>query len=155
MYSKAIPLSFMIPLPITWILIGVILIVMEMASMGALAFVGEAAGFTAFVIALLSVFVPQVAIQVIVWILLSIFAIWYSRRFIPKDHPLLMEAQEGRTLTEIKSGKAGRVKFEGQSWRAICDDQNLEIPAGVEVIVMEKRGNTLVVVPKNWLSDRR
>ncbi len=122
--------------------------------MGALGLVGEAAGFTAFVIAVLSAFVPQVEIQVVVWVLLSVFAIWYLRRFIPKDHPLLLDSQEGKTLTAIKSGMAGRVRFEGQSWRAICDDQNLEIPAGVEVIVMEKRGNTLVVVPKNWLSDR-
>jgi len=144
----------MIPLPIVWLLIGVILVVIEMASMGALAFVVGAAGFTAFAIALLSMFVPQVEIQVVVWILLSVFTIWYSRRFMPKDQILLMEAQEGKTLTEVKSGKAGRVRFEGQSWRAICDDQNLEIPAGTEVIVMEKRGNTLVVVPKNWLGDR-
>jgi len=144
----------MMPLPIVWLLIGVILIVIEMASMGALAFVGEAAGFTAFVIALVSAFVPQVEIQVVAWVILSAFAIWYSRRFMPKDQLLLLEAQEGKTLTEIKSGKAGRVKFEGQSWRAICADSSLEIPAGTEVIVMEKRGNTLVVVPKNWLSDR-
>jgi Membrane protein implicated in regulation of membrane protease activity len=154
MYSKAIPLSFMIPLPIIWILIGVIFTVIEVASMGALAFVGQAAGFMAFVIALLSMFVPQVEIQVVVWILLSVFTIWYSRRFMPKDQILLMEAQEGKTLTEVKSGKAGRVRFEGQSWRAICDIQNLEIPAGAEVIIMEKRGNTLVIVPKSWLGDR-
>jgi len=144
----------MIPLPIIWMLIGVILVAIEMASMGSLAFVAEAAGFTAFAIALLSLFVPQVEIQVTVWVILSVLAIWYSRRFLPKDQLLFMEAEEGKTLTGIKSGQAGRVKFEGQSWRAICGDQNVEIPAGVEVIIIEKRGNTLVVVPKNWLSDR-
>jgi len=144
----------MIPLPVTWLLIGLIFLGIEMATMGALAYVGEAAGFTAFFIALVALFVPRVEIQVIIWVLLSALAIWYLRRFMPKGQPLLMDAQEGKTLTEIKSGEVGRVLYEGQSWRAICDDQTLEIPAGVEVVVMEKRGNTLVVVPKNWLSDR-
>ncbi len=145
----------MIPQPVVWIVIGTILIGLEAATMGALIYTAEAAGFAAFAIALLALVVPEVTVQVTAWLVLCVVAIWYSRRLIPKDQPLMLEAEEGRTLTEIKGGQAGRVWFEGQSWRAICDDQNLEIPEGVEVIVMEKRGNTLVVVPKNWLSDRR
>jgi membrane protein implicated in regulation of membrane protease activity len=140
-----------IPLPVIWLLVGTILVMIEFVTMGATAFIAEAAGFMAFIIALISVFVPQVSLQVGLWLILSALAVWYSRRLVPQHNLLLMEAQEGHTLTPISGGNAGRVKFEGQSWRAICQDPNISIEAGVEVIVLEKMGNTLVVVPKNWL----
>ncbi|MFN3926504.1 MAG: NfeD family protein [Pseudanabaenaceae cyanobacterium] len=143
----------MIPIPIVWLLIGVILILLEIETAGALALVGEAAGFMAIVIAGLAWLLPwlSVPIQTGIWIGLSIFAIWYSRRFIPRKEILNLDNQEGRTMTEIKAGEAGRVKYEGQSWRAIAADPQLTIPADVEVVIMERQGNTLVVMPKNWL----
>lgn len=142
----------MIPLPIIWVLIGTILVTIEFVSMGATGLIAEAAGFAAFAIALVSLILPQIPIQVGLWLLLSTMAVWYSRKFVPKNSLLLMDAQEALTTSRIPTGKAGRVKFEGQSWRAVCQDPNLSIEEGVEVIVMEKSGTTLIVVPKNWLN---
>jgi membrane protein implicated in regulation of membrane protease activity len=142
----------MVSLPVIWLLIGVILITIEFASMGATALISEVAGFTAFLIAGLALLIPEVHIQVIIWVAISLIAIWYSRRFIPKGQLSSLDAQEGRTLTPIPKGQAGRVRFEGQSWRAVSADPDLDIPANTEVTIMTQQGNTLVVMPKHWLN---
>lgn len=47
---------------------------------------------------------------------------------------------------EIAPGQLGRVKFQGVRWRACCD-RPFAIPAGIEVRVIGRRSNILVVEP--------
>jgi membrane protein implicated in regulation of membrane protease activity len=75
-----------------------------------------------------------------------------SRRLIPKGKARAIEdAKEATTLTEIPPGEAGRVIFEGNSWRARCEDYDTAIPPNKNVIVVGRKGTTLIVVPENLL----
>jgi membrane protein implicated in regulation of membrane protease activity len=57
----------------------------------------------------------------------------------------------GETLTEILPGQAGRVLYEGNSWRARCDDDKLSLAPGQKVYVVSREGTTLIVMPENIL----
>ena len=80
--------------------------------------------------------------------LLSFLMFWALKRFIPnKTAPALQEATEARTTTEIAPGQVGRVIYEGNSWQAKCSDENASVGPNQEVFVIERKGNTLIVMP--------
>ncbi|MEL7354902.1 MAG: NfeD family protein, partial [Cyanobacteria bacterium J06560_5] len=56
-------------------------------------------------------------------------------------------ATEARTTTEILPGKTGRVIYEGNSWQARCEDDQVAIAPDQEVFVVQRKGNTLIVIP--------
>jgi membrane protein implicated in regulation of membrane protease activity len=131
-----------------WLIAGVILCVMEFAL--PTAFIEFTMGVSAILIALLVLALPQIAfgVQVVVWMVLSVILTVLSRRFVPKGKSRLLEdAIEAQTLTEILPGEAGRVLYEGNSWQARCDDEEMAIAPNQKVYVVERRGNTLMVVP--------
>ena len=79
---------------------------------------------------------------------LSALTFWALKRFIPnRTAPALREATEARTITEIAPGKIGRVIYEGNSWQARCSDDNAAVEPDQEVFVIERKGNTLIVMP--------
>ena len=57
------------------------------------------------------------------------------------------DAIAGETLTAIEPGQTGRVLYEGNSWRAECEDQEITIAASQKVYVVGRKGNTLIVYP--------
>jgi len=68
----------------------------------------------------------QLAVQVFLWLVLSTAFVLLSRRLLPP--PTMTKIQDAivaETLTEIPAGKQGRVLYEGNSWRAECEDCDL------------------------------
>ncbi|MEM9149995.1 MAG: NfeD family protein [Cyanobacteria bacterium P01_F01_bin.3] len=131
-----------------WVIIGVVLCLMEL--MLPTAFIESAFGVSAFVIALIAFLVPSLStnLQILLWMVLSFLTFWALKRFIPnKTAPSLRQATEARTTTEILPGQAGRVIYEGNSWQARCEDHEVSIPSDQEVFVVERKGNTLIVIP--------
>ncbi len=131
---------------LVWVMIGVALCLMELVL--PTAFVESALGFSALLVALLTFVVPSVNYQIALWVLLSLLLFWALKRFIPnRTAPALREATEARTTTAIAPGQVGRVMYEGNSWQARCSDREASIGPDQEVFVVERKGNTLVVMP--------
>lgn len=134
-----------------WLLAGAVLCLMELAL--PTAFVAFMMGISAFVVAAMSLIFPQIALQVFFWLALSTAFVLLSRRFLPKGRQMtkLQDAIVAETLTEIPAGKEGRVLYEGNSWRARCEDHKLAISPSQKVYVVRREGTTLIVLPENLL----
>jgi membrane protein implicated in regulation of membrane protease activity len=118
------------------------------------AFVAFLMGISAIVVAFLSqAILGKLWLQVVVWLLLSTALVLLSRRFVtpPRRKSKIQDAIIAETLTEIPAGKTGRVLYEGNSWRALCDDEKLSIPPNQRVYVTRREGTTLIVMPENLL----
>lgn len=119
------------------------------------AFVAFMMGIGALAVGAIAYFFPFVSpnLQIFLWLIFSTTAVIGSRRFLtPKTATrTLSDAAEAETLTEIAPGKAGRVRYEGNSWRAKCADETIEIQAEQTVYVVRKEGTTLIVMPRHLL----
>ncbi|MEB3230120.1 MAG: NfeD family protein [Leptolyngbyaceae bacterium] len=132
---------------IFWLIVGITLCVMELFL--PTAFMEVVLGISAILVAFITLIVPSFGIQVAIWMVLSLLLLALVRRFLPKSSAFKMEeSREAQTLTSIPIGDAGRVLYEGGSWRARCGDETLAIAANEPVYVVARKGNTLVVVPK-------
>ena len=135
---------------ILWLLAGAILCFLEL--LVPTAFVEFMMGLSAFVVAGVSLLIPSVSLQVALWMIFSVASIFAFRRLLPhRTVTTIADAKEAETLTEILPGQPGRVLYEGNSWRAKCDDQESTIAAQEKVIVVRREGNTLFVLPENLL----
>ena len=134
-----------------WLIAGAALCLMEFFL--PTAFVALMLGVSALLVALLSLIVSQLWLQVVLWLGISTLLIFLSRRFLPTSRQAnkIPEATEGETLTEIPVGEAGRVLYEGSSWRARCEDQNRAIAPHQKVYVVGRQGTTLLVLPEELL----
>lgn len=135
-----------------WLLAGIVLCLMELLL--PTAFVQFMMGISAFAVALISYLgLSSLWLQVILWLLLSTVLVVFSRRFLqpPTGRSKISDAVIGETLTEILPGQAGRVLYEGNSWRARCDDDKLSLAPGQKVYVVSREGTTLIVMPENIL----
>jgi len=135
-----------------WLLIGTTFCLTEFFI--PTAFVLFAMGISAFVVAVLSpIILGKLWLQAIAWLCLSTTLTILSRRLAPKRHRQLKinDAVVGETLTEIPPGQPGRVLYEGNSWRARCDDDKLYISANQEVYIVRREGTTLIVMPNSSL----
>lgn len=131
---------------LVWVIVGVVLCLMELVL--PTAFIESALGVSAFVVALLTWVVPNPNLQIVLWMVISMLTFWALKRFIPnRTAPALKEATEARTTTVISPGQVGRVIYEGNSWQARCSDDQLSIEPNQEVFVVERKGNTLIVLP--------
>jgi membrane protein implicated in regulation of membrane protease activity len=89
---------------------------------------------------------------VVLWLLLSTTFVFLSRRFLPNSRASKsLDAKEAQTLTEIPAGQTGRVLYEGNSWRARCEDEAEALAPNQKVYVVRREGTTLIVVPQNLL----
>lgn len=139
----------MLSLTILWLIIGSILCLMEFVFPSA--FVEFMLGVGAFLVAAVSLVVPQFTLQVGLWLIFSAALIILSRRFFtPKRSILSLDDQEAKTLTEIPPGETGRVLYEGNSWQARCADELLKITPNEKVYVVRREGNTLIVLPRDF-----
>ena len=134
-----------------WLLAGAVLCLMELAL--PTAFVAFMMGVSAFVVALVSLIFPQLALQVFLWLALSTAFVLLSRRLLPPPRRMtkIQDAIVAETLTEIPAGKEGRVLYEGNSWRGRCEGHSLAIAPNQKVYVVRREGTTLIVVPENLL----
>ncbi|HIK05527.1 MAG TPA: NfeD family protein [Trichormus sp. M33_DOE_039] len=134
-----------------WLLAGAALCLTELFLPSA--FVAFMMGISALIVALLSQFGLALWMQVIAWLLLSTLLVVLSRRFLQprRRKSKIQDAVTAETLTEIPAGKTGRVLYEGNSWRALCDDEKLNIAVHQKVYVVRREGTTLIVMPDNLL----
>lgn len=134
-----------------WLLAGAALCLTELFLPSA--FVAFMMGISALIVALLSQFGLALWMQVIAWLLLSTLLVVLSRRFLQprRRKSKIQDAVTAETLTEIPAGKTGRVLYEGNSWRALCDDEKLNIAVHQQVYVVRREGTTLIVMPDNLL----
>ena len=134
-----------------WLLAGAVLCLMELFLPSA--FVAFMMGISAFVVAFLSLVVLGLWLQVVVWLLLCTVLGVLSRRFVrsPRRKSKIQDAIIAETLTEIPAGKTGRVLYEGNSWRARCDDDNESVAPHERVYVVRREGTTLIVMSENLL----
>lgn len=134
--------------PLFWLIIGVVLCFMELFL--PTAFVEATLGVSALAVSAAALVMPQFSLQVVLWMVLSVLATLGLKRFVPKSTPyILAESTEARTLTAIPAGKTGRVLYEGNSWQARCEDTEAIIGADEAVIVIGRRGNTLLIMPEH------
>jgi len=126
-----------------WLIAGVILCLMEV--MLPTAFVELALGIAALIVAGLALFIPQLGVQVAIWMVLSVVFSIAMRNLTPKRTARLLEdAREARTLTEILPGQTGRVLYEGNSWQAFSEADHAIAPNQM-VVVLGRRGTTLII----------
>ncbi|AFY43242.1 NfeD family protein [Nostoc sp. PCC 7107] len=134
-----------------WLLAGSVLCLSELFLPSA--FVAFMMGISAFAVALLSQLGLSLWLQVAIWLLLSTMLVVLSRRFLQprRRKSKIQDAIIAETLTEIPAGKTGRVLYEGNSWRAKCDDDKLDVAPHQRVYVVRREGTTLIVMPENLL----
>ena len=136
---------------IFWLFAGAILCFLELFV--PTAFAEFMMGLSAFLVALMSLFIPSVNLQVALWMIFSVASTFAFRRLLPRRTvTTIADAKEAETLTEILPGQPGRVLYEGNSWRAKCDDLDCMIAAQEKVIVVRREGNTLFVLPEDLLN---
>lgn len=129
-----------------WILLGLFLCILELVF--PTAFVELVMGLSALLMAFASLVIPSFGIQVLLWMIISLIGVFGIRRFLPHKLPkILRNAEEAKTLTAIAPGTTGRVQYEGNPWQARCQDQTMEIAAGTQVMVVDRDGTTLIVMP--------
>lgn len=108
-------------LTILWLIAGTSLCLLELFV--PTAFVEFMMGLSAFAVAGISLVLPSPPLQVALWLILSVGSIATTRRLLPHRVVRLIEdAKEAETLTEMVPGQAGRVVYEGISWRAKLDE---------------------------------
>jgi membrane protein implicated in regulation of membrane protease activity len=139
---------------VAWFVVGMSLLALELiVPIPTLLFAGVL-GLAALVVAgILSVVKIHLALQFLIWVSISGFLGWYSRRFIPKGIGKIRDADEGVTISEILPGQSGRVRYEGNSWKARCDDPKTAIDVNEKVYVLRRQGTTLIVMPEHWLNE--
>ena len=138
---------------LVWLIAGAVLCLLELVL--PTAFVAFMMGISALIVALVSVLIPQLSLQVILWLGLSTSFILLSRRFVPKAKKSrsIQDAVVAETLTAIAPGKEGRVIYEGNSWRARCEDKENAIAPSEKVYVVRREGTLLIVLPENVLDS--
>lgn len=135
-----------------WLIAGVVLCVLEFTI--PTAFVEFVMGLSAIAVGLIALVLPNFGVQIAIWMALSIILTIVSRRFVPKAGRSLIEsAADAKTLTAIAPGEVGRVLYEGCSWQARCDDEGEAIAANEPVLVISRRGNTLIIMPERSLRN--
>lgn len=136
--------------PIFWLTAGLILCLMELVI--PTAFIELTMGISAILVGLLAWFIPYLTIQVILWMVFSVGLTLLLRRLLPKRKRTTIEdAKEAKTLTAIAPGAVGRVIYEGNSWQARCEDDQLEIAPNQKVYVVGRQGTTLLVLPASMV----
>ncbi len=138
---------------LVWLIAGAVLCGLELLL--PTAFVAFMMGISALIVALVSLVIPNLGWQIILWLGLSISFIFLSRRFMPKakQSRSIQDAVVAETLTAIAPGKEGRVIYEGNSWRARCEDKFNAIAPYEKVYVVRREGTLLIVIPENILDS--
>lgn len=136
-----------------WIIVAGILCSMEFVF--PTAFVSFTMGIAALLVAVVSLFLPQYTLLTGLWLIFSTGLTILSRRlFTPKRRiSITGDDLEATAIGGIPAGSAGRVLYEGNSWRAKCADETRDIAPNELVFVVRKQGNTLIVLPRQMLDQ--
>ena len=134
-----------------WIVTGIILCMMEFFY--PTAFVSFMMGVAAMLVAIASLFLPNFTLLTALWLIFATGSIFLSRRFFtPKSKVKITgDDLEAKAISGIPAGTMGRVLYEGNSWQAKCADETRDIAPNEVVYIVEKKGNTLIVLPCKML----
>ncbi len=134
-----------------WLFAGGILCMMEFIF--PTAFVSFMMGVAAFLVAIVSLFLPQYSFLMGLWFILATGLTILSRRFFTPKRKVAItgDDEEATAIGGIPAGTTGRVLYEGNSWRAKCADRTRDIAPNEPVYVVRKQGNTLIVLPCKML----
>lgn len=119
------------------------------------AFVAFMLGISALITALVALILPSLGLQILVWLTVATLLVVVSRRWVGRfqsSKQSFRDGSEGVTLTEILPGQSGRVLYEGNSWRAQGADEQIAIAAQQKVYIVGRQGNTLLILPLNYLN---
>jgi membrane protein implicated in regulation of membrane protease activity len=139
--------------PSLWLIAGSILCLLELIF--PTAFIEFMMGLAAILTAIAALIVPQLSLQVVIWLIISTLLVIISRHWVNRlqsSKHRVIDDREGETLTEILPGETGRVLFEGNSWRAKCADDRMAIASQQKVYIVSRQGNTLFVLPVQLLN---
>lgn len=135
-----------------WTIAGGVLCMME--AIFPTAFVSFMMGVAALLVAVVSLFLPVNSLLIALWVVFSIGLTMLSRRFFtPKRATAITgDDSEAKAIGGIPAGTTGRVLYEGNSWQAKCADETKDIAPNELVYVLDKKGNTLIILPTNMLN---
>ena len=140
-----------ISMSIIWLIATVILSVIEIFTMGLVTIWFAAGAAVAF---LLSLFDAPMAVQIVAFLVVSIAVLVLVRPIATKHFnnrlkKTNIDAYIGRKLiakTDIDNLRGtGKVDMDGSTWLAVSSIDNIVIPAGTEVKVVEVKGAKLIV----------
>ena len=135
-----------------WLVIAGVCLVIEIMTTGFLVF-WLAIG--ALISMIVSLFTDSILIQTAVFVISSAILIFATKPFVKKfaktknvkTNAFSIIGQNGIVTKEIDSINAkGQVKIDGETWSAVGKD-DLDIPKGTEVEVLEIKGVKAVVTP--------
>lgn len=137
---------------VIWLIVAIICLIIEAVTVG-LATIWFAAG--AFVALLLSLVHVSFPVQLIVFLVVSICLLVFTRKIFveklkagsEKTNVDALIGEEGLVTKEIKNFYAGQVKIKGQIWTAIGQNPDTTIQAGTPVKVIAIEGVKLIVAP--------
>lgn len=137
---------------LVWLILGISLCLAELIL--PTTFIVFNMGIAAILVGGISAVLPFPNLLIALWVVFSLFGVILSRRFLTPKRKIkdLGDDREGATLTAILPGKTGRVLYEGNSWQAKCVDENTTILQDEAVYIVEKQGNTLIVLPSKLLT---
>lgn len=136
---------------IVWLLLLVVLVIVELATMG-LTTIWFAGG--ALVAAILALFCPLVSVQIIVFLVVSIMLLIFTRpiavKYFNKDRiKTNVESLVGRqaiVISEIDNVQGnGRVTVNGQEWMARTSNNEVKLPVGAVATIVAINGVKLIV----------
>jgi membrane protein implicated in regulation of membrane protease activity len=130
--------------PTPWLIFGLVLLAFNLLiptpTMVALGFAGL---LTSLVAVTLSLF----ASQLLVFGVLSAAFTLILRGLLPQESKDLEPARYARVHQPIPPGGVGRVHYEGAVWHARCQISDVAIAPDTRVAIVERQGNTLIVLP--------
>ncbi|MEM6612598.1 MAG: NfeD family protein, partial [Cyanobacteria bacterium P01_C01_bin.72] len=138
-----------------WFIVAAAGVLCSMEFIFPTAFVSFMMGIAALLVAVVSWFLPQYTLLMGLWLLFSTGLILLSRRlFTPKRKlSITGDDSEATAIGGIPAGSAGRVIYEGNSWRAKCADETRDIAPNEPVYIVNKQGNTLIVLPIKMINQ--
>ena len=142
-----------------WLIWLILAIGLGIAEVFTLTFVLGLLAVAALVAALLGAIGVPVAVQIIGFIATAAAGIYLVRPLMQRQMRSSpgtksgAEALVGRSAVVLQEvdGERGRVKLSGEEWSARCMDEDLVIPVGTRVDVVEIDGATAVVYPREAL----
>lgn len=142
-----------------WLIWLIIAAGLGVAELFTLTFVLGLMATAALVAALLGAIGLPVAVQIIGFAAATVAGLVFVRPLINRqlargvDTRSGADALVGRSAVVLQpvDGEQGRVKLSGEEWSARCIDEDLVIPAGARVDVVEIDGATAVVYPREAL----
>ncbi|MBE7380220.1 MAG: NfeD family protein [Leptolyngbya sp. SIO1E4] len=104
-------------------------------------------GFAGMITALVALSVPLFPSQLLIWGVLSGGFTLILRGLVPQESKALEPARYARVCEPIVPGGIGHVHYEGAIWQARCQISDVAIASDLSVVVVERQGNTLIVLP--------